>query len=107
MNKKKQKEGFAKRLQEKRKEAGFSQATFSEMISLEVKSYAKYETGNARPSYETLEMISKILGVSIDYLITGEKLENDVIIAKKLAECPEEKRKYLAKIIDIFNEVLE
>lgn len=104
---KKVKDGFATRLQEKRKEAGFTQATFAQEIFLTEKSYAKYETGNARPPYETLERISKILGVSIDYLLTGKILETDVVLAKKLSECPEEKRTYIIGIIDIFNEAFK
>ncbi len=52
-----------------RKKMGLSQEELASRLKVSQKSISKYECGTRRPSYETLLEMSKLFGVSVDYLI--------------------------------------
>lgn len=52
-----------------RKKLGLSQEELASRLKVSQKSISKYECGTRRPSYETLLEMSKLFGVSVDYLI--------------------------------------
>ena len=60
---------FSKRLKELRKAQGYSATQMAEFCNMSRRNYLKYESGEARPSYERLTAIADLLDVSLDYLL--------------------------------------
>lgn len=52
-----------------------SQQALSERLGINRATYARYETGDNEPDYDTLEKIAQFYNVSIDFLITGREFE--------------------------------
>jgi transcriptional regulator with XRE-family HTH domain len=68
---------FGKKLLEVRKKKGFSQAELAEMLNSKAPVIGRYEREEATPSIEVALKLSKILGVSLDYLTGKTELELD------------------------------
>ena len=68
---------FGKKLLEIRKKKGFSQAELAEMLNSKAPVIGRYERSEATPSIEVALKLSKILGVSLDYLTGKTELELD------------------------------
>lgn len=64
--------GFYMRLKEIRLNAGLTQKDMAEQLNCSIPVYSRYETEKRNMDYNTLIQLSKILKVSIDYI-----LEND------------------------------
>ncbi len=60
---------FSRRLKELRIENGFTQQSIAEKLGIKQQSYARYEIGSGEPSLQTLVYITKIFGVTSDYLL--------------------------------------
>ena len=70
---------FPKRLNETRKIKGFTAQQMSEKLSIGLRSYRNYESGDSFPSLETLVKIADILDVSTDYLLGRDDAKPDPI----------------------------
>lgn len=65
--------GIGKRIKTERKKAGLTQAELiKEMGAANQSSLSKWERGEVIPSIRSIEHLASALGVSIEYLITGE-----------------------------------
>lgn len=64
---------FPKRLNETRKNKGFTAQQMSEKLSIGLRSYRNYESGDRFPSLDTLVKIADILDVSTDYLLCRDE----------------------------------
>lgn len=62
---------FHERLLEVRKKAGMTQSDLAEKLDVSRQAVSRWEMGTAKPEFENLIAISKIFGVSIDYLLKG------------------------------------
>lgn len=60
---------FNIRLRERRKKCGFTQQQMADAISVQLRTYQFYESGDRSPSFDNMVKISDILNVSIDYLL--------------------------------------
>ena len=60
---------FCDRLNETRKSKGFTAQQMADKLQTGIRNYRKYESGNARPTIDTLVTIADILDVSTDYLL--------------------------------------
>jgi transcriptional regulator with XRE-family HTH domain len=56
-----------------RKGMGFSQKKLAKQINVCASAIGMYEQGRREPSTKTLVVLAKVLGVSLDYLITGSE----------------------------------
>ena len=65
---------FGKKLQELRKSKGLTQEELAESLYVSRTAVSKWESGRGCPSIDSLKEISKYFGVSIDDLLSGEKL---------------------------------
>ncbi|MEC0552278.1 helix-turn-helix transcriptional regulator [Bacillus haynesii] len=69
-----------------------SQEALSKKLGFNRATYAKYETGDNNPDYDSLIKIADFYGVSLDYLIRGESKDSqDKILedeAKKILNDP-------------------
>ncbi len=60
---------FGKRLKELRLACGLTQAQLADKIKLSNANVCKYELDSLEPNLQTLRLLSKFFGVSIDYLL--------------------------------------
>ena len=65
---------FAERLKELRKEKRLTQQKVADSLNISQPNYRRWESGERRPSVETLLMLADYFDVSIDYLV-GRKNE--------------------------------
>ena len=92
---------MGKRITERRKSMHLSQEELAEKadVSPQLMSTAERGTKAIRP--ENLLKISKALGVSADYLLTGEIIDKDLsLIAQKLQGLSAEQIREIEKIVD-------
>ncbi len=71
---------FNEKLQELRKNRGLTQEELAESLYVSRTAVSKWESGRGYPNIESLKEISKFFAVSIDELLSGEKL---LFIAEK------------------------
>ncbi len=71
---------FAQILKRLRQENNWSQEQLAERIGVKRLAVGKYESGQTKPSAETLQKISEVFGVSIDYLLSDgpDKLKTEI-----------------------------
>ena len=67
-----------------RREAGLSQAQLAQKLQISPSAMGMYEQGRREPSLQLLGDISKIFGVSTDYLITGIPHPQDAATVEQL-----------------------
>ena len=65
---------FSEKLQELRKSKGLTQEELAEILYVSRTAVSKWESGRGLPNIESLKEISKFFDVSIDDLLSGEKL---------------------------------
>lgn len=66
---------FHQRLYEVRKRSGMTQSDLAEKLNVSRQAVSRWEMGTAKPDFENLIAISKLFGVSTDYLLKGEAEE--------------------------------
>ena len=65
---------FHEKLQELRKSKGFTQEELAESLYVSRTAISKWESGRGYPSIDSLKEISKFFGITIDELLSTEKL---------------------------------
>jgi len=104
----KMKENLAIRIQELRKQKGWSQIELAEKIGLSKAQMSRYETKNVQPPANTLNKIATTLDTTVDFLISGDKtekakaaLKNSELLQsfKEMDVLPEQEQTMLVKII--------
>ena len=83
---------FHEKLQELRKQRGLTQEELAEALYVSRTAVSKWESGRGYPSIDSLKEISAYFSVSIDDLLSGEKL---ILIAEK------ENKSNLFKILEL------
>ena len=93
------------RICQRRKELKITQKKLSDRVNVSSNHISGIETGEKRPSLETLLIICQELGISLDYLVCGTIYTNiDAEIIEKTKFCSIENKQRLSKIIDVFYE---
>lgn len=64
---------FGEKLKEARKEVGLSQEQLAEKMCVSRSAIAKWETDKGMPDINNLKVMSKLLNVSVDYLLDDEE----------------------------------
>ncbi|MDO4605353.1 MAG: helix-turn-helix transcriptional regulator [Helcococcus sp.] len=77
------KETIGMRIQQARKEKGFTQSELAEKLFVSAQAVSKWENDQASPDVTMLSSLSDILGVTIDYLVNGKKESETVIKIKE------------------------
>lgn len=72
---------FSERLKKLRKDTGLTQVDVANKLGISQQAYASWERGIKKPTQENLVKLSKILYVSVDYLLgnTENKQTSDVL----------------------------
>lgn len=92
---------MGKRIMQRRKQMNLSQEELSELADVSPQLLSTAERGIKATRPENLLKISKALGVSTDYLLTGEITDNDLdIISEKLKILRPEQVRRIERIID-------
>ena len=65
---------FHEKLQELRKQKGFTQEQLAELLFVSRTAISKWESGRGYPNIDSLKAIAKLFSVSIDDLLSGEEL---------------------------------
>ena len=63
---------IGRRICEKRRNSGMSQTDLANMLFVSCQAVSKWERGISVPEISNLKRMSRILGVSVDYLIDNE-----------------------------------
>lgn len=66
---------IGERIKTKRKELGLTQAELAEKLNITDRAVSKWEQNDGNPDFSLLPQLTEILGVSLDYLITGKTIE--------------------------------
>ena len=77
---------FAERLTELRKKRGLSQEELASKLGTQGPAIGRYERGAAKPTIEVASKISRILGVSLDYLVGNSDMELDKAVMDRVLE---------------------
>ena len=78
---------IGKTIAELRKAKGWTQIELAEKLQVSDKAVSKWEQEGGIPSVEFFPALAEVFGVSIDYLMTGKKVDNvnlDDIHSKRL-----------------------
>ena len=68
------------KLKEARKKVGISQEQLSEKLGVSRSAVAKWETDNGIPDIDNLKTVSRLLNVSIDYLLDNGKSIDELVM---------------------------
>ena len=81
------KHSIGKTIAELRKEKGWTQIELAEKLQVSDKAVSKWEQDSGAPSIEFFPMLAEVFEVSIDYLMTGKKVEPEVVAISKIELC--------------------
>ena len=75
---------LADKLKEARKNAGLTQAELAEKICVSRQAITKWETDKGIPDIDNLRMLSKVLNVSIDFLLDDKETPDQTVIEEQV-----------------------
>lgn len=78
---------IGKTIAELRKAKGWTQIELAEKLQVSDKAISKWEKDSGAPSVEFFPALADVFGVSIDYLMTGKKVEPEIITISKIELC--------------------
>jgi transcriptional regulator with XRE-family HTH domain len=85
---------FGARLKELRKQKGWTQKELANQLDIRFSQLNKYECGMHIPPIERLIQLSDILGVTLDYLVMGNRFEQQPLHNARLIERLKELEKF-------------
>ena len=69
-----------------RRAAGWNQAELAQRLQISPSAVGMYEQGRREPSAEMLVQLSRVLGVNVDYLLTGQSGSDESQMLDNLLE---------------------
>ena len=99
---------MGRRIYEKRKSLRLSQEELAESAEISKQTVSRAENGQRELGAQNVARLAKALEMSADYLLTGERIDADVMaLDKKLANLSERQYKFLEELIRIFIDMCE
>ncbi len=95
------KHSIGKTIAELRKAKGWTQFELAEKLQVSDKAISKWEKDGGAPSVEFFPLIAELFDVSIDYLMTGKKVNPQIITMSKIELCAKNDDVSLAKEINL------
>ncbi len=104
-------ETMGERIQQLRKNTGFTQADLAKKIGISHTQMARYEIKNIYPPADVLKALADLFGTSIDFLVMGDteskaqaSLKDAELINqfKKISVLPEEEKALVLKMITAY-----
>ena len=91
---------IGKRISERRKRMGLTQEQLAEQMEVSIQMVSNLERGIKAIRIDNLIRLSQILGVSTDYILTGQRTDNDVnALAGQILYLKEDKRKLIEALV--------
>lgn len=94
-----------------RQRTGITQEQLAEMCNLSVTHISRIENGHRRPSLDVLISIADILGTTIDGLLAGNQINDDLVylddINQLLGDCSPVERRHLVAILSAIKPILK
>lgn len=78
---------IGKTIAELRREKGWTQIELADKLHVSDKAVSKWEKDSGAPSVEFFPALAELFGVSIDYIMTGKKVEPEIITMSKIELC--------------------
>ncbi|MDL5247467.1 helix-turn-helix domain-containing protein [Leptospira weilii] len=107
----KYKEEFPERLRQLRVMKKMSQEELGQLTDLNYNHIGRYERGDSRPSADKLKALAEALGVTTDYLLSGNSdnaarvnLEDQELLEmfRSVQQLPEEKKESIKDLIEAY-----
>ena len=95
------KHSIGKTIAELRKAKGWTQIELAEKLQVSDKAISKWEKDSGAPSVEFFPALAELFGVSIDYIMTGKKVEPEIIAISKAELCAKNDDVSLVKDINL------
>lgn len=96
---------IGQRIKNSRREKGFTQEVFSELLGVSIEHLSRIETGSCRPSLQLIEKICQILEISEENLMFGNNnTNNSSELINKIAFLSPEKQQAISVIIDLISD---
>jgi len=92
------------RFRKLRKQKGFNQLDVALELGKSQNTYGKYEQGINLPDIDVIIRLSKLYGVTTDYLLTGKKASVSQQITELIDSLPESKQE---KVLDVVKSILQ
>lgn len=91
-----------------REQAGYTQEKLSEMVGISPNHLSAIERGVSGATLELVAKLSRLFGVSVDYLFFGDQQKDDPTmgLARKLGSVPAAYRPQVNKVLSALLEVL-
>lgn len=90
---------FPARLREARDRRGLTQAELGKEASLPSTTISHFESGSRKPSFDNLRRLTKVLGVSTDYLMGLVDSPDDMAAASRIARHLGQQRKTTSRCL--------
>lgn len=92
---------IGKRIQNRRKELGYTQEQLAEMMNVSVQMVSNLERGNKAIRIDNLINISQIMNISTDYILTGKQNQQDISnLSEQISGLSPKDRKMIALLVD-------
>lgn len=90
-----------KRIMERRKKLGLTQEALAEKSDLTTQFVSYAESGKRAMRPENLMKIASVLGVSTDYILTGDIIDKDkLLLSEKLGKLTSDEVRIVESIVD-------
>lgn len=96
-------ERIGKRIRKQREYLGFTREVLAEKIAVTPKFCSDIELGVKGMSVQTLCRLSKVLHISVNYILFGtEEAGDDPPVIQMVRQCPQDKMAHLEEIVKAF-----
>ena len=93
--------GIGKRIQNRRKQQGYTQEQLAEMMNVSIQMVSNLERGNKAIRIDNLINLSQILDISTDYILTGKETTDDITaLTSRIFQLPDKDRKMIEMLIE-------
>lgn len=92
---------IGKRIQNRRKQLGYTQEQLAEMMNVSVQMVSNLERGNKAIRIDNLINISQIMNISTDYILTGKQSQQDISnLSEQISNLSPKERKMIALLVN-------
>lgn len=92
---------IGKRIQNRRKQLGYTQEQLAEMMNVSIQMVSNLERGNKAIRIDNLINISEIMNISTDYILTGKQNQQDISnLSEQISGLSPKDRKMIALLVD-------
>lgn len=95
---------IGKRIQNRRKQLGFTQEHLADEMNVSVQMVSNLERGNKSIRIDNLIRLCQILDVSTDYILTGKENNSDIsALTQQIAALPEKEKGMIRVLVEYCN----